>query len=80
MAASKSAHVPYKGNSPAITDLVGGQMQMIFATMPTVLPMVKAGRLRAIAVIGPQRSQLDRALRTRGHADGDRGAAQRGGS
>ena len=49
-------HVPYKGNSPAITDLVGGQTQMIFATMPTVLPMVKAGRLRAIAVIGPQRS------------------------
>jgi len=49
-------HVPYKGNSPAITDLVGGQTQMIFATMPTVLPMVKAGRLRAIAVIGPQRA------------------------
>lgn len=49
-------HVPYKGNSPAITDLVGAQTQMIFATMPTVLPMVKAGRLRAIAVIGPQRS------------------------
>ena len=49
-------HVPYKGNSPAITDLVGGQTQMIFATMPTVLPMVKAGRLRAVAVIGPQRS------------------------
>jgi tripartite-type tricarboxylate transporter receptor subunit TctC len=49
-------HVPYKGNSPAITDLVGGQTQMIFATMPTVLPMVKAGRLRAIAVIGPQRT------------------------
>ena len=49
-------HVPYKGNSPAITDLVGGQTQMIFATMPTVLPMVKAGRLRALAVIGPQRA------------------------
>jgi len=49
-------HAPYKGNSPAITDLVGGQTQMIFATMPTVLPMVKAGRLRAVAVIGPQRS------------------------
>ena len=49
-------HVPYKGNSPAITDLLGGQTQMIFATMPTVLPQVKAGRLRALAVIGAQRS------------------------
>jgi tripartite-type tricarboxylate transporter receptor subunit TctC len=60
MANVDMVHVPYKGNSPAITDLVGGQTQMIFATMPTVLPMVKAGRLRAIAVIGPARtSALD---------------------
>jgi tripartite-type tricarboxylate transporter receptor subunit TctC len=49
-------HVPYKGNSPAITDLLGGQTQMIFATMPTVLPQVKAGRLRAVAVIGQERT------------------------
>jgi tripartite-type tricarboxylate transporter receptor subunit TctC len=49
-------HVPYKGNSPAITDLVGGQTTMAFATMPTVMPMVKAGRLRALAVIGASRA------------------------
>jgi tripartite-type tricarboxylate transporter receptor subunit TctC len=49
-------HVPYKGNSPAITDLVGGQTTMAFATMPTVMPMVKAGRLRAVAVIGTTRA------------------------
>ncbi|MBK8323214.1 MAG: tripartite tricarboxylate transporter substrate binding protein [Betaproteobacteria bacterium] len=49
-------HVPYKGNSPAITDLVGGQTTMAFATMPTVMPMVKAGRLRALAVIGTTRA------------------------
>jgi tripartite-type tricarboxylate transporter receptor subunit TctC len=49
-------HVPYKGNSPAITDLVGGQTTMAFATMPTVMPMVKAGRLRALAVIGTSRA------------------------
>jgi tripartite-type tricarboxylate transporter receptor subunit TctC len=49
-------HVPYKGNSPAITDVLGGQAQMIFATMPTVLPQVKAGRLRALAVIGSERT------------------------
>ena len=60
MAKVDMVHVPYKGNSPAITDLLGGQTQMIFATMPTVLPQVKAGRLRAIAVIGPARtSALD---------------------
>jgi tripartite-type tricarboxylate transporter receptor subunit TctC len=56
MAKVDLVHVPYKGNSPAITDLLGGQTQMIFATMPTVLPQVKAGRLRAIAVIGPERT------------------------
>jgi len=49
-------HVPYKGNLPAIRDLLGGQTQMAFATMPTVLPQVKAGRLRAVAVIGPTRT------------------------
>lgn len=45
-------HVPYKGNSPAIADLLSGQTQLSFATMPTVLPHVKAGKLRAIASIG----------------------------
>lgn len=49
-------HVPYKGSVPAITDLVGGQTSMLFATMPTVLPLVKAGKLRALAVTGAQRN------------------------
>lgn len=49
-------HIPYKGNSPAITDLIGGQTQVMFATMPTVLPYVKTGKLRALAVIGNTRS------------------------
>src|SRR6266581_3092435 len=49
-------HVPYKGNVPAITDLLGGQTSMIFATMPTVLPHVRAGKLRAIAVLGTART------------------------
>lgn len=56
MAKVDVVHVPYKGNAPAITDLLGGQTQMIFATMPTVLPQVKAGRLRAVAVIGTERA------------------------
>ena len=49
-------HVPYKGNSPAIADLLSGQTQVSFATMPTVLPHVKAGKLRAIASIGLART------------------------
>ena len=49
-------HVPYKGNVPAITDLLGGQTSMIFATMPTVLPHVRAGKLRPLAVLGTVRS------------------------
>lgn len=49
-------HVPYKGNVPAITDLLGGQTSMIFATMPTVLPHVRAGKLRPLAVLGAARS------------------------
>ena len=49
-------HVPYKGNVPAITDLLGGQTSMSFATMPTVLPHVRAGKLRPLAVLGSSRS------------------------
>lgn len=49
-------HIPYKGNSLAINDLLGGQTQMMFATMPTVLPFVKSGKLKALAVTGPVRA------------------------
>ena len=50
-------HVPYKGNVPAITDLLAGQTSLIFATMPTVLPHAKAGKLKALATIGATRSK-----------------------
>ena len=49
-------HIPYKGNALAITDLIGGQTQIMFATMPTVLPYVKSGKLKALAVIGASRA------------------------
>jgi tripartite-type tricarboxylate transporter receptor subunit TctC len=49
-------HIPYKGNTPAITDLLAGQTSLLFATMPTVLPHVKAGKLRPLATIGAERS------------------------
>jgi tripartite-type tricarboxylate transporter receptor subunit TctC len=56
MAHVEMTHVPYKGNVPAITDLLAGQTSLLFATMPTVLPHAKAGKLRAIATIGAMRS------------------------
>jgi tripartite-type tricarboxylate transporter receptor subunit TctC len=43
-------HVPYKGSAPALTDLVGGQVQLMFDNLPSALPHIKAGRLRALAV------------------------------
>jgi tripartite-type tricarboxylate transporter receptor subunit TctC len=56
MAKVELLHVPYKGNVPAITDLLAGQTSLIFATMPTVLPHTRAGKLRAIATIGSARA------------------------
>jgi len=49
-------HVPYKGGGPAITDILGGQVQLAFVSLPAALQYVKAGRLRAIAVTSDQRS------------------------
>jgi tripartite-type tricarboxylate transporter receptor subunit TctC len=49
-------HVPYKGSVPAITDLLAGQTSMVFTTMATVLPHVKAGKLKGLAVLGSSRS------------------------
>ena len=51
-------HVPYKGTGPAITDVVSGQVTMFISNIPSVLPMVKAGRLRALAVTSLQRTAL----------------------
>ena len=56
MARVDVTHIPYKGNVPAITDLLAGQTHMVFATMPTVLPLVKAGKLKGVAVLGLNRS------------------------
>ncbi|HET7158190.1 MAG TPA: tripartite tricarboxylate transporter substrate binding protein, partial [Burkholderiales bacterium] len=58
MAGISIVHVPYKGTAPAVTDLVSGQVAMMIANMPAVLPMVKAGRLRALAVTSLTRSTL----------------------
>jgi tripartite-type tricarboxylate transporter receptor subunit TctC len=51
-------HVPYRGSAPALTDLMGGQVQAMFDNTPSVLPHVKAGKLRALAITSAQRSPL----------------------
>jgi tripartite-type tricarboxylate transporter receptor subunit TctC len=48
-------HVPYKGSAPAMTDLLGGQVHMMFDNLPTSLPHIRSGRLRALAVTGAAR-------------------------
>ncbi|HEY9279745.1 MAG TPA: tripartite tricarboxylate transporter substrate binding protein [Eoetvoesiella sp.] len=50
-------HVPYKGSAPALTDLIGGQVQFMFDNMPSAWPHVEAGKLRALAVTSAERSK-----------------------
>jgi tripartite-type tricarboxylate transporter receptor subunit TctC len=64
MAKVEMVHVPYKGNVPAITDLLAGQTSLIFATMPTVLPHTRAGKLRALATTGDARAAASPELPT----------------
>ena len=64
MAKVDMTHVPYKGNVPAITDLLAGQTSLLFATMPTVLPHARTGKLRALATIGAERSRAAAELPT----------------
>lgn len=56
MAGINIVHVPYKGAVPALTDLLGGHTQLFVTSLPSVLPQVQAGRLKALAVAGTKRS------------------------
>ena len=49
-------HIPYRGSGPAIVDLIGGQVQMSFDTLPSVLGQIKAGKMKALAVAAPRRN------------------------
>jgi tripartite-type tricarboxylate transporter receptor subunit TctC len=57
MAGVELVHVPYRGSSPALTDLIGGQVQMMFCPLPPSIEYVRTGRLRALAVTTSTRSQ-----------------------
>ena len=56
MAGTTMQHVPYKGSGPAVADLMGGQISMMIDNMPALMPQVKAGKLRALAVASAQRA------------------------
>ncbi len=64
MARVKLVHVPYKGSSQGINDLIAGRVSLAFSTAPAVLSQIKAGRLRAIAITSGTRSSLMRELPT----------------
>ena len=51
-------HVPYRGSAPAVSDLLGGQVQSMFDNSPSSMPHVKAGKLRALAITSKERSPL----------------------
>jgi tripartite-type tricarboxylate transporter receptor subunit TctC len=55
---SNMLHVPYRGSAPAVSDLLGGQVESMFDNTPSALPHVQAGRLRAIAITSAKRSPL----------------------
>jgi tripartite-type tricarboxylate transporter receptor subunit TctC len=56
MAGVDMTHVPYKGSAPALSDLISGQVQVMFDNLPSSLPQIKAGKLRAIAVTSLKRA------------------------
>jgi tripartite-type tricarboxylate transporter receptor subunit TctC len=58
LASIQMTHVPYKGGGPALVDLIGGDLQLMFSTYVVALPHIKSGRLRALAVTTAQRQTL----------------------
>ena len=50
-------HVPYRGTAPGMTDLLGGQVQVIFSTVPAAIELIRAGKLKVLAVMADQRAK-----------------------
>ena len=68
MAGINIVHVPYKGAVPALTDLLGGHTQLFITSLPSVLPQVQAGRLKALAVTGTKRNPFTPGIPTANEA------------
>jgi tripartite-type tricarboxylate transporter receptor subunit TctC len=58
MAGIKLTHIPYKGSSPALTDLLGGHVAIYLSSLPPAIALVREGKVRALAVTGPARSPI----------------------
>jgi tripartite-type tricarboxylate transporter receptor subunit TctC len=58
MAGNNMVHVPYRGEGPALTDMLGGQVQVMFGTMPATIEYIRAGKLRPLAVTSARRSEV----------------------
>ena len=58
MAGIKMQHIPYKGSAPALSDVMAGQVEVMFDTTLSAMPFIKAGKLKALGVTGSQRSQV----------------------
>jgi tripartite-type tricarboxylate transporter receptor subunit TctC len=58
MAGIKLTHIPYKGSSPALTDLIGGHVAIYLSSLPPAIALVREGKVRALAVTGPARSPI----------------------
>jgi tripartite-type tricarboxylate transporter receptor subunit TctC len=64
MAGVKMAHIPYKGSAPAETDLIGGEIQLMFDSYPSASPFIRNGNVRALAIATPKRSPVAPGLPT----------------
>ena len=64
MAGVNFTHVPYRGNAPALTDLLGGQVQVLFASLPSSIEYIRTGKLRGLAVTSAMRSEASPDLPT----------------
>ena len=54
----KMVHIPYKGENPALADVLAGQLPLMFSNLPVAVPQAKAGKLRGLAITSPQRSPI----------------------